>query len=245
MSVYLNSLLVGILVGILINYFSDSLPHRRRPTPPLCNHCGHRVTLFDYLTLRQCIYCGNRRRFRWLVVYAVSIGVVTWTQIFPVRLGFWLSLIVFILFGVISVIDIEYRAVLIESVIVGGVIFLAIGIYRHGIISTLIGGAFGFFVMFLLYWFGKVVLGLRNKASFDEEALGFGDVNLFAIIGFLLGWPAILLALWIAIFSAGAVSLIIMIYLLLRKRYRSNIAIPYAPFLIFGAFTLLYLTKAG
>jgi prepilin signal peptidase PulO-like enzyme (type II secretory pathway) len=75
--------------------------------------------------------------------------------------------------------------------------------------------------------------------------LGFGDVNLLAVLGLLLGWPAILLALWIAIFSAGMVSLMVMVVLLLSKQYRSNIAIPYAPFLVFGAFTLLYLTKAG
>ncbi|MFN3309843.1 MAG: prepilin peptidase, partial [Anaerolineales bacterium] len=97
----------------------------------------------------------------------------------------------------------------------------------------------------VLYWIGKLILRLRNKASstLDEEALGFGDVNLFTILGLLLGMPAILVALWIAIFSAGVFSLAVIVRLLLLKQYRSNVAIPYAPFLVFGAFALLYLVR--
>jgi len=244
MPVLLTSLLVGMLGGFLINYLADCLPHQRRPTKPLCNHCGKSLSFTLYLTLQQCSNCNLRRRWRYVFVYVFGILMAYWAQSYPVRLNFWLSWLVFVIFGVITVIDIEYRVVLFETVLVGGSIFLAIGIARHGFFSTLLGGALGFLIMFGLYWLGRLVLKVRRKASsLEEEALGFGDVNLFAILGLLLGFPAIFAALWIAIFSAGLFSLVLVARMMLRKQYHSDMAIPYAPFLIFGAFTLLYLLR--
>lgn len=244
MSIYLISLLFGLLTGFLINYLADCLPHQRRPTQPLCNSCGKSLPLSAYLLLHQCDHCRRRRRLRWVIVYLLSLLMVYWTQIFPVRLDFWLSLLVYVVFGVITVIDIEYRAVLIETVIISGLIFLLIGIARHGLTATLLGGIAGFLILYGLYWLGKVILKLRHKASsLDEEALGFGDVNLFTVLGLLLGFPAILVALWIAIFSAGIFSLGMVVVMMLRKRYRSDLAIPYAPFLVLGAFVLLFLIR--
>lgn len=185
-----------------------------------------------------------RRRWRYVYVYVFSMVMIYWIQNYPVRLDFWLSWLVFVIFGVITVIDIEYRVVLFETVLVGGIIFFSIGIARHGFLSTLSGGVLGFLMMFGLYWLGKFVLKIRKLASSSkEEALGFGDVNLFAVLGLLLGFPAIFAALWIAIFSAGFFSLVLVARLMLTKQYRSDLAIPYAPFLIFGAFALLYLMR--
>ncbi|PWH17282.1 MAG: hypothetical protein DDG59_08190 [Anaerolineae bacterium] len=245
MEIILKSLLFGLFAGFIINYLADSLPHQRRLVAPLCNHCGKGLSLLDYLTLQQCSNCKSRRQVRSAFVFAIGILATYWIQVYPVRMGFWLSWLVFVLFGVIAIIDIEYRVVLFEIVISCGSVFLVIGVVRHGVLSTLLGGLIGFLVMWGLYWFGKVVIKLRNKASsFEEEALGFGDVNLFAILGLLLGFPVILAALWIAIFSAGVFSLLLVMRMLLIKQYRSNMAIPYAPFLIFGAFVLLYLVRA-
>ncbi len=239
-----TSLTIGLLGGILINYLADCLPHRRRPTKPLCNHCGMSLSLQSYLLLRQCPNCQQRRRVRYIVVILISIWMVFWIQTFPVRMNFWLSWLVFVIFGVITVIDIEYRVILFESVLVSALVFATIGFARHGIWSTLFGGLGGYLVMFFLYWLGKLILKIKSKASSsNEEALGFGDVNLFTVLGLLLGFPAIFVALWIAIFSAGIFSLALVLRMLILRQYRSDMAIPYAPFLIFGAFTLLYLIR--
>ncbi len=244
MVIYLNTLLLGIVGGLLSNYLADCLPHKRRLTKPLCNQCGTNLSLRAYIFLHQCPDCQQRRRLRYWLVYLVSIWMGYWIQTFPVRLDFWLSWLVFIFFTTIAVIDIEYRVVLFESVIIGGLFFGVIGILRHGLLSTVLGGGIGFLLMFALYMLGKWILKIKNKASsMDEEALGFGDVNLFTILGLLLGWPAILVALWIAIFSAGIFSLGLVIQMVIAKKYRQNMAIPYAPFLMLGAFVLLYLIR--
>ncbi|MCS6906384.1 MAG: A24 family peptidase [Anaerolineales bacterium] len=211
---------------------------------PICNHCGKRLSIVRYLALRQCGHCGQRRRLRYGLVALGGVGLVYWIQVYPVRLDFWLSWLVLVVFGVITVIDIEYRVVLFETVIAGGVVFLAIGVARHGVLSTLLGGSVGFLSMFGLYWLGKLLLKVRKRASSPgEEALGFGDVNLFTILGLLLGMPAVLVALWIAIAAAGVFSGGVVVRMWLSRNYRTDMAIPYAPFLIFGAFALLYLVR--
>ena len=70
--------------------------------------------------------------------------------------------------------------------------------------------------------------------------MGFGDVNLSAVIGLLLGWPAILAGLILAILLGGAVSLVYLMYKLITRRYEAFSAIPYGPFLVASTVILLY-----
>jgi leader peptidase (prepilin peptidase)/N-methyltransferase len=77
-------------------------------------------------------------------------------------------------------------------------------------------------------------------APADGEALGFGDVNLSGVLGLVLGWPGIALALFLTILIAAAASIIYLAIMLLLKRYQPYLSIPYGPFLIAGAVILLY-----
>jgi prepilin signal peptidase PulO-like enzyme (type II secretory pathway) len=109
----------------------------------------------------------------------------------------------------------------------------------------LAGGATGFALMLAMYYSGFLYLRisrkLRGKEPQETEALGFGDVNLSGIIGLLLGWPGILLGLLLAILLAGFVSLLYLLYMLARRKYHPDIALPYGPFLVISAVILLYL----
>jgi prepilin signal peptidase PulO-like enzyme (type II secretory pathway) len=78
----------------------------------------------------------------------------------------------------------------------------------------------------------------------DEEALGGGDVYLAGVLGLMLGWPFILRALVIGVLLGGLVSIVLLLSLILRRRYVSDALmtfIPYGPYFIIGAFYLLYL----
>jgi leader peptidase (prepilin peptidase)/N-methyltransferase len=75
----------------------------------------------------------------------------------------------------------------------------------------------------------------------DEVALGFGDVNFAGILGLLLGWPGISAGLLFTVLAGGLISLLIILGMLITKKYKAFTAIPYAPFLILSAFYLLYL----
>lgn len=81
----------------------------------------------------------------------------------------------------------------------------------------------------------------RRSGGIDEdEALGFGDVNLSGVIGLMLGWPGIAAGLILTIFIAGIVSLVYLLIRLLTRRYQAFMAIPYGPFLVASAIILLY-----
>jgi leader peptidase (prepilin peptidase)/N-methyltransferase len=69
-----------------------------------------------------------------------------------------------------------------------------------------------------------------------EGAFGGGDIKLCAVCGFLLGWKAALLALFIAVLTAGGLS----VYLLASKKASRGAKIPFGPHLCLGVAISLY-----
>jgi leader peptidase (prepilin peptidase)/N-methyltransferase len=103
----------------------------------------------------------------------------------------------------------------------------------------------------VLYQLGTLVARVRarkmlaqGKTPDDEEALGGGDMYLAGVLGLMLGWPFIWDALVLGVLLGGLVSFLFLAALLLRRRYSSDALmtfIPYGPYLILGAFYLLFL----
>jgi leader peptidase (prepilin peptidase) / N-methyltransferase len=237
--------ILGWAAGNLINYLSDVLPMTRRLSQSYCAQCGKPKKWWDYISWRPCSDCHAKRPLRdWLVLlfYIVAFSIL-W--IHPSgRLGYWVGCLLLIYFGVVFLIDLEHRLVLNEVSIAGGILCLIIGFWLHNIWQTLAGGAAGFGIMLGLYYLGEVYtrwMARRRGQESDEVALGYGDVTLSGILGLILGWPGIIGGLIFAIFAGGLVSLAFIVFLLIAKKYKPFTAIPYAPFLIFGATILLYL----
>ena len=61
-------------------------------------------------------------------------------------------------------------------------------------------------------------------------AMGLGDVKLAAVLGALLGFPLVLIALVVGIFAGGAVAL----YLILSRRSKGSSTMAYGPYLALG-----------
>jgi len=93
-----------------------------------------------------------------------------------------------------------------------------------------IGGAVALGVAVFMVVLGLLIGGM---AGTSETAFGMGDAKLILFMGLLLGWPALLNALFFGILLAGGVS----VYFLLRKGKRSTFS--YGPYLAAGAATLL------
>jgi len=151
-----------------------------------------------------------------------------------------------IYYGVVVVIDIEHRLIMHPVSWVGVGLGLVIGTARNGWSETLIGGAVGYGLMWLLYHLGDLIMKGIARAkhrTLDDVALGYGDVNLSGVLGLMLGWPLILPGLVIAIIIGGLVSLVYLIIMLLLGRYRVFTALPYGPFLIAGAIILLFFSE--
>ncbi|MGB9672680.1 MAG: prepilin peptidase [Anaerolineales bacterium] len=197
----------------------------------------------DYLTIAECEKCQHRKRWRSLIVLIISMVIPFWAASHIHYLTFVETLFAFVFLGIVAIIDMEYHAILLKEIFVGIILGLWIGIHHHGIWRTLAGGLLGFGMMFVLYYLGVWIQKLRNRQAqpgqYEEEALGFGDVNLMGVLGLFLGYPTVFGGLILGIISAGIFSLWVILKMLIQKNYRSQYAIPYGPFLILGALLLM------
>jgi leader peptidase (prepilin peptidase)/N-methyltransferase len=161
----------------------------------------------------------------------------------PDKLGYFIGLVVLMYFGVVVIIDLEYRLIMHPVSIFGAVLGLLVGYLRVGLVNTLIGGVVGFGSMWLFYMLGILIIKLidrMRKRPVNDVALGFGDVNLSGVLGLMLGWPLILFSLIISVLIGGLVSLIYILIKLIKGEYSAFMALPYGPFLVSGAIILIY-----
>ncbi len=239
--------IVGLVSGWVINYLADVLPVNRRFTAPVCVHCQARISWRDYFSYRKCAQCQANRSLRTWVVQILAPVVAVFLYIFPpARLGFWLGFGLLVFFGLVAVVDLEYRAILIPVNIAGAIIGLVVGITIRDLGDTLLGGVVGFLVMVGIYYFGiffNKMYGRMRHIEVDEVALGLGDVYLTGALGLMMGFPEVIGGLVAGVVIAGIVSLMIIVISLIGHRYKPLQAIPYAPFLILGAIIFIYIPK--
>lgn len=240
------AVIIGLVVGFLINYFSDVLPVFRRITRPLCGVCKQPYSVKDYLISFKCSTCENRASARTIIVLLAAVICCVLLLSFPFSdFGFWGALPILVFLGVIMVIDIEHRVVLFPTSIFGVILFLVYGMILRGVLWTLAGGLAGFFIMLSFYFLGivftKIVGKLRHR-EIDEIAFGFGDVCVGTFLGLLTGWPAIVGAIMIAFIAFTAFSFILLSVLILTGKYHAfSHAQPFTVFLILGAIAIFYL----
>ncbi len=236
---------LGLLAAMAVNYLSDVLPRSRRFARPRCQHCDQILPWGIYLRNQPCPACqAHPWRRRHLVAGLVVFVLYLWFWVQPsadlmpshqaigwARAISWVLLVVF---GTIFVIDVEYRVVLDQVSLIGGLLFAGLGSWLHGWQTTAIGGLGGFLFMYALYGLGVLYLRWKNRSSLsaDDVALGFGDVKLATILGLLLGWPDVLIMLLLALLLGGVFGLFILIILILQKRDTAAAAMPYAPYLL-------------
>lgn len=237
-------LILGLAAGSFVNYVSDVFPFTRRFSHPVCLNCSKPYLWKDYLLLQTCRSCGHRRSLRTylLLLGMLAAAIYLWINP-PTRIGFFLAYVLLVYLGVVFVIDLEHRLIMHPVSITGAILGLGIGWYAHGLVPTLLGGAFGFGSMLFLYYLGEVFtryMSKRRGEPVDEVALGFGDVNLCGVTGLLLGWPVILAGFLFTLFAGGIGSLLVIAFLLIRKRYSAFTPIPYAPFLVFSILFYLF-----
>ena len=98
-------------------------------------------------------------------------------------------------------------------------------------INSLIGGVFGYLIIWLIILFYKKV---RNK-----DGMGLGDAKLMAVVGFWFGWTSIPFTIFISSF----VALIFAIPSLLKKNKNMSTQIPFGPYIIIGC--IIYVSFAN
>jgi leader peptidase (prepilin peptidase)/N-methyltransferase len=251
MKVFAASL--GLILGGVLNWLADSLPTVRTLQIPRCEHCTAPRTAWAWLAWSgllsgnwRCDYCQQPRRLRALVLEAFT--TIAAAALFARNHDpgyFFADLVVGFLFLLILVIDLEHRLVLHMVSIPAAILVTLLGILisRQEPQTILIGGGVGFVAGMVLYLFGLLfarIISARRGQNLEQVALGFGDVTLSTVIGLSVGYPGVLVALFLGVLAAGEFSLVYLFNMFIGRKYEAFTAIPYGPFLILGAGIVYY-----
>jgi prepilin signal peptidase PulO-like enzyme (type II secretory pathway) len=244
--------LLGLTLGGFLNLLTDSLPVSRAVHAPRCEHCTAPWPPRAWLAWSalisgewHCRYCGQPRRVRGLLVEAFMVFAAVGLFLSTSSIRDYLSdLTVAFIFLLMLIIDLEHRLVLHMVSLPAACAVAAIGFLdpQQGLQRTLIGGAAGFGAVLVMYLIGGLfskIVAVRRGGQPDEIALGFGDVTLSTVIGLSVGYPGVLVALFLGVLAAGEFSLIYLLSMVLGRKYVAFTAIPYGPFLVLGA-SLVY-----
>lgn len=242
---------VGLLIGALISSVVESIPLAERYFDllrPSCPHCdgprpaiGWPAILSLATGTWSCRYCGSPRAVGlagWELAAIVGSALLVAQDAGPS--GGWISVGMLGFFLLLGAVDIAYRLIPLVMVIPAAAYALLIALLdpSRDLTKSLLGGAVGFGVVFLMFAFGGLYgrwIARRRGQPLDEVPFGFGDVTLSTFIGLAVGWPAVILALVIGVLGAGAFSLLAVAWMLVRRRYDPFMPFPYGPFLILGA----------
>jgi prepilin signal peptidase PulO-like enzyme (type II secretory pathway) len=246
-------LLIPVLAGLIAWYLTDLLADTLPFSPgkaPHCRNadCRNAIPWRDYLLLRRCPKCSQPRRARTWILLAVMVAASVYIWLFPpARIGYAGGLVVFTYLTSVAVIDLEHRLILRPLSIAGVVIGAGAGFLMQGWQSILLGAVAGFIILYIFYLFGKWFVRFRTRRlgadAGGEEALGSGDITLAIILGLMVGWPLIWFDILLGVLLAGAVSLIIILWLVVSRQYRQKafmVFIPLGPGFILAAMLILY-----
>ena len=236
---YITFFIIGSLWGSFSNVCIYRLPNNGNVVKgrSCCPNCKNKIKWFDnipffsYLFLKgKCRDCKKPISFEYFVVELLAaISFVLIFHIYGVTITTLLLLILSIFFIIIFFIDLKHY--IIPNVLVFPLMF--IGFLKSfdpnlnetifpNYINSLIGGLFGYSIIWLIIFFYKKV---RKK-----EGMGLGDAKLLAALGFWFGWVCIPFT----IFFSSVIALIVVTPSLIKKKKDMTTQIPFGPYIIIG-----------
>jgi leader peptidase (prepilin peptidase)/N-methyltransferase len=232
--------LFGAAIGSFLNVCIYRLPLRESIAFPAshCRSCSTPLPWYDNLPLLsyllrrgRCRFCGVSFSSRYFLVELITALLAV---ILVRRFGLTITTLGYFAFSaalvVITFIDLDHRIIPNEISLPGivlGILFSLVSpVMTLG--NAVIGAVAGAGVLLAVYW-GYYLL-------MHEEGMGQGDVKLLAMIGAFLGWRAIPFTL----FLASSVGAIIGVTLMFLRGADRKMALPFGPFLCFGALCYLF-----
>lgn len=241
--------MVGAAIGSFINVVADRLPEGKSivSPPSHCTECKQRILASDnipiisYLWLRgRCRNCGTAipQRLLWV---ELGTGILFAFLYWHYGLGWELALVILYccFFVSLLLIDLE-RSILPNKIVYPGMIIVLViaslgsifGFepsdivgrgFRLWIVDAAVGGCIGFLLLLL-------------PALISRGGMGWGDIKLAALIGFVTGFPLVFVAIFFAIIIGGITAAILLV---LKIKGRKD-AIPFGPFLCLAAMATLF-----
>lgn len=251
------TVIAGIVIGAIINALADDLPHRRPVTRPHYPDGTPRppvawIGLLAFLLGQRAAPSGSKLSWRHPLTElgtAALLALTLWAgaddpDMSMLQMLFWF--VYMAIFMLITVIDLEHRLILFVVIIPSYFIALLdplLTSYGAPLGESLIGAAMGFGIFFLLYLGGygfTWLMATVQKRQINDVAFGYGDVMLMTLSGLILGWRALIFAMFITVFlgALGAA-----IYLIVRRlagrHYSMFTPLPYGQYIVFATVIML------
>lgn len=239
--------LLGINIGSFLNVVIYRVPQEKSIISgrSFCPACQNKLSWLDLMPLLsfvllkgKCRYCGEKISGRYFFVELLT-AVVYLSLYFKygisaefIAFGFFMSILIAVFF-----IDLDHL-IIPDGLVITGLIGGALLLIYHAF--------FGFSYFNNMVWWGPLVgmigvpiillvIAIVGSMVFGADAMGGGDVKLFAPIGLFLGWKMVLLALFASFVFSGIIS----IFLLAFKIKDRKDAIPFGPFIVLAVFAVM------
>lgn len=253
---YTYVFLVGTFIGSFLNVVIDRVPHKKSIVHGRshCDNCGEKLKWIDLIPIVSFLVLNGKCRFcrKEISLYYPLVEALTgfWFAV--------VALIIFgydtlLLADPRYLVSAFYFLSIISSLIVIFFVDLKYGIIPFSVVAfalivTLIWYALFPFLQFSPvelpfitvredYFVNYLLSGIGASLSFfllfvitKGRGLGFGDVVYVFLMGFILGFPKIILGLYFAFLTGAIISLI----LVLAGTKKVKGTIPFGPFLVSG-----------
>jgi len=234
---YLALFFFGIICGSFANVCIYRLPENKSIVTgrSSCPNCKKKIIWYDNIPLlsfillkSKCRFCKKPINSQYFIVELITaISFVSIYYFFGLTLAALLLSILSVFFIIIFFIDLKHFIIPNELTFP----LMIIGFFKSfdpnlnqtifpNYINSLIGGVFGYLIIWLIIFFYKKV---RKK-----EGMGLGDAKLLAVVGFWFGWFSIPFT----IFMSSVVALIFVLPSLINKSRKMSSQIPFGPYII-------------
>lgn len=236
-------LIFGLFVGSFLNVLVDRLPKNETVVKGRshCDFCKKElqwydlIPVFSFVFLKgKCRYCKRPLSIFYPII-EVSTGVMFVLTYMFVSFQFIIPLLYYFLivssFIVIFFTDLKYgiipdKILLLATIVVA---FYLLFVNPEASIVNLISGV----ATFLFF----VIISVGFSVLLKKESMGGGDIKLVFLLGLFLGFPNIIISLYVAFLTGAIVGIILILW---RKKSFYKATIPFGPFLVLGALISLF-----
>lgn len=237
--IFITGLSIGSFLNILVDRFprNESLIRGRSH----CEKCKKILKWYDLIPLLsfislkgKCRYCHAHLSLYYPVV-EFTTGI--------------LFVLVYLFVGIMNhelrIMDLVYYLFLASSLIVIFFADLKYGIIPDKVLflSVIVSLIYLFLIhnsLFLIHLYsalGALAFFFFLFLITKGRGMGFGDVKFAFLMGLILGFPNIIVALYVAFLTGAIVGIILILW---RRKKVFGTAIPFGPFLVLGTFIALF-----
>ena len=234
---FIIGLFLGSFLGVLVDRLTnkESIINGRSR----CDKCKKELGLLDLIPVLsfiflkgKCRYCHTRLPYFYPLIEITTAILFSLTYVlFDFQFPFVSFQLIYYLLMVSSFIvifftDLKYG--IIPDKIVFPAIFVSIFyllLFNPSFLVIHLLCGLGAFIFFIAISYGFFVLT-------KKQSMGGGDIKLSLLLGLFLGFPGILVSLYIAFLTGAVVSIILILW---KKKTSLKDTLPFGPFLILGS----------